>query len=86
MPTESAQLHIVCSWVSPPQKDPQEALVIAVTTRAIFNLEKEHEIFLTKGKDAYVKHQQTNENNPLEQGTAFAFIQVEDTVVIQAYM
>ncbi|KAJ6665052.1 hypothetical protein lerEdw1_005283 [Lerista edwardsae] len=57
------------------QKDPKEALVIAVTTRAIFNLEKEHEIFLTKGKDAYVKHQQTNENNPLEQGTAFAFIQ-----------
>ncbi|XP_066492810.1 cytosolic 5'-nucleotidase 1A-like isoform X2 [Tiliqua scincoides] len=57
------------------QKDQKEALVIAVTTRAIFNLEKEHEIFLTKGKDEYVKHQQTNENNPLEQGTAFAFIQ-----------
>lgn len=57
------------------QKDPKEALVIAVTTRAIFNLEKEHEIFLTKGKDEYVKHQQTYENNPLEQGTAFPFIQ-----------
>ncbi|XP_025022058.1 cytosolic 5'-nucleotidase 1A-like [Python bivittatus] len=57
------------------QKDPKEALVIAVTTRAIFSLEREHEIFLTKGKDEYVKHQQTNENSPLEQGTAFAFIQ-----------
>ncbi|XP_020644476.3 cytosolic 5'-nucleotidase 1A [Pogona vitticeps] len=57
------------------QKDPKEALVIAVTTRAIFNLEKEHEIFLTKGKEEYVKHQKANENNPLEPGTAFAFIQ-----------
>ncbi|XP_060131964.1 cytosolic 5'-nucleotidase 1A [Zootoca vivipara] len=62
------------------QKDPKEALVIAVTTRAIFNLEKEHEIFLTKGKEEYVKHQQTNENNPLEPGTAFAFIQAAQFV------
>uniref|UniRef100_A0A8C6XEV3 Cytosolic 5'-nucleotidase 1A n=1 Tax=Naja naja TaxID=35670 RepID=A0A8C6XEV3_NAJNA len=57
------------------QKDPKDALVIAVTTRTIFNLEREHEIFLTKGKEEYVKHQQANENNPLEQGTAFPFIQ-----------
>ncbi|XP_062973191.1 cytosolic 5'-nucleotidase 1A-like [Elgaria multicarinata webbii] len=62
------------------QKDPNEALVIAVTTRAIFNLEKEHEIFLMKGKDEYLKHQQANENNPLEQGTAFAFIQAIQSV------
>lgn len=52
-------------------------MVIAVTTRTIFNLEKEHEIFLTKGKEEYVKHQQANENSPLEQGTAFPFIQVK---------
>ncbi|KAM9147374.1 cytosolic 5'-nucleotidase 1A-like isoform 2-T5 [Pangshura tecta] len=57
------------------QKDPNEALVIAVTTRAIFNLEEEHQLFLTKGKEEYVKYQQVNENKPLEQGTAFAFIQ-----------
>ncbi|XP_044282058.1 cytosolic 5'-nucleotidase 1A-like [Varanus komodoensis] len=62
------------------QKDPKEALVIAVTTRAIFDLEKEHEIFLTEGKDAYVKHQQANEDNPLEPGTAFAFIQAVQAV------
>lgn len=60
----------------PPQKDPNEALVIAVTTRAIFNLEEEHQLFLTKGKEEYVKYQQVNEDKPLEQGTAFAFIQV----------
>uniref|UniRef100_A0A8C8SMQ5 Cytosolic 5'-nucleotidase 1A n=1 Tax=Pelusios castaneus TaxID=367368 RepID=A0A8C8SMQ5_9SAUR len=57
------------------QKDPNEALVIAVTTRAIFNLEEEHELFVTKGKEAFVMHQQVNQDKPLEQGTAFAFIQ-----------
>ncbi|XP_015675179.1 cytosolic 5'-nucleotidase 1A [Protobothrops mucrosquamatus] len=57
------------------KKDPKEALVIAVTTRTIFNLEREHEIFLTKGEEEYVKHQQANENSPLEPGTAFPLIQ-----------
>ncbi|KYO22168.1 cytosolic 5'-nucleotidase 1A [Alligator mississippiensis] len=57
------------------QKDPNEALVIAVTTRAIFNLEEEHELFLTKGKEEFVRHQQANQDKPLEQGTAFPFIQ-----------
>lgn len=55
-------------------------MVIAVTTRTIFNLEREHEIFLTKGKEEYVKHQQANENSPLEQGTAFPLIQVKKKV------
>ncbi|XP_074810944.1 cytosolic 5'-nucleotidase 1A-like isoform X2 [Natator depressus] len=62
------------------QKDPNEALVIAVTTRAIFNLEEEHQLFLTKGKEEYVKYQQVNEDKPLEQGTAFAFIQATQFV------
>ncbi|XP_013813272.2 cytosolic 5'-nucleotidase 1A-like [Apteryx mantelli] len=57
------------------QKDPSEALVIAVTTRAIFDLEEEHALFLAKGKDEYVRHQQANQNKPLPPGTAFAFIQ-----------
>lgn len=58
------------------QKDPSEALVIAVTTRAIFNLEEEHQIYLEKGKEEYVRHQQANQDKPLPPGTAFAFIQV----------
>ncbi|XP_065611223.1 cytosolic 5'-nucleotidase 1A-like isoform X1 [Cyrtonyx montezumae] len=57
------------------QKDPSEALVIAVTTRAIFNLEEEHQIYLEKGKEEYIRHQQANQDKPLSPGTAFAFIQ-----------
>ncbi|XP_010132044.1 PREDICTED: cytosolic 5'-nucleotidase 1B-like [Buceros rhinoceros silvestris] len=57
------------------QKDPNEALVIAVTTRAIFSLEEEHKLYLEKGKEEYIRHQQANQDKPLPPGTAFAFIQ-----------
>ncbi|XP_054131736.1 cytosolic 5'-nucleotidase 1A-like isoform X1 [Melozone crissalis] len=56
-------------------KDPSTALVIAVTTRAIFNLEEEHKLYLEKGKEEYTRHQQANQDKPLPPGTAFAFIQ-----------
>lgn len=55
------------------------ALVIAVTTRAIFNLEEEHKLYLEKGKEAYTRHQQANQDKPLPPGTAFAFVQVSPT-------
>uniref|UniRef100_A0A8C5TRM3 5NT1A nucleotidase n=1 Tax=Malurus cyaneus samueli TaxID=2593467 RepID=A0A8C5TRM3_9PASS len=58
------------------QKDPSEALVIAVTTRAIFSLEEEHKLYLEKGKEEYTRHQLANQDKPLPPGTAFAFIQV----------
>ncbi|NXG57308.1 5NT1A nucleotidase, partial [Hemiprocne comata] len=57
------------------QKDPSEALVIAVTSRAIFNLEKEHKLYLEKGKEEHARHQQAKQDKPLPLGTAFAFIQ-----------
>ncbi|NXE52394.1 5NT1A nucleotidase, partial [Casuarius casuarius] len=62
------------------QKDPSQALVIAVTTRAIFDLEEEHALFLAKGKDEYVRHQQANRDKPLPPGTAFAFIRAVQCV------
>ena len=61
------------------QKDPSKALVIAVTTRAIFNLEEEHKLYLEKGKEEYARHQQANQDKLLPPGTAFAFIQVSPT-------
>ncbi|KFP31288.1 Cytosolic 5'-nucleotidase 1B, partial [Colius striatus] len=57
------------------QKDPKEALVVAVTARAIFDLEEEHKLYLEKGKEEYARHQQANQDNPLPPGTAFIFIQ-----------
>ncbi|XP_069713845.1 cytosolic 5'-nucleotidase 1A-like isoform X2 [Phaenicophaeus curvirostris] len=62
------------------QKDPSEALVIAVTTRAIFSLEEERKLYLEKGKEEYARHQQANQDKPLSPGTAFAFIQAAQYV------
>lgn len=52
-----------------------EILVIGVSSRALFNLEKENEIFNTKGVSGFRKHQLKNENKPLEPGTAFHLVQ-----------
>ncbi|XP_072495603.1 cytosolic 5'-nucleotidase 1A-like isoform X1 [Notamacropus eugenii] len=62
------------------QKDPKEALVIAVTARAIFDLEVEHQLFLTQGTEEYIKHQTARTKEPLPPGTAFPFIQAVQLV------
>ncbi|NXW00006.1 5NT1A nucleotidase, partial [Fregetta grallaria] len=67
------------SFLSVLQKDPSEALVIAVTTRAIFNME-EHKLYLEKGKEEYTRHQQANQDKHLPPGTAFTFIQAAQYV------
>ncbi|XP_043828644.1 cytosolic 5'-nucleotidase 1A-like [Dromiciops gliroides] len=62
------------------QKDPREALVIAVTARAIFNLEAEHQLFLAEGTQEYTKYQTAHAQDPLPPGTAFPFIQAVQLV------
>lgn len=56
------------------QIDPRDALVIAVTSRAIFNVEEEHKLFMEKGLEEYIQYQVANEKKPLKEGTAFALI------------
>lgn len=52
-----------------------KAVIIGISSRSLFNLEKENEIFETSGVEAYQKHQIANENIPLEKGTAFHLIE-----------
>lgn len=49
-------------------------LVIGVSSRALFDLEKENEVFRNKGIDAYRKYQLEKEDVPLKPGTAFPLI------------
>jgi len=49
-------------------------LVIGVSSRALFSLEKENEIFENQGLDEYAKHQLVHENDLLETGTAYPLI------------
>lgn len=54
--------------------DFSDILVIGVSSRALFNLEEENEIFNTQGIEAYRKYQQDNEDNLLVPGTAFYLV------------
>lgn len=55
--------------------DFSDILVIGVSSRALFNLEAENEIFNNEGIAGYRKYQQEHENDILEQGTAFYLVQ-----------
>lgn len=50
-------------------------LVVAISSRALFDLEEGHRIYEQKGIDAYCQYQISNENNTLKKGVAFALVQ-----------
>lgn len=50
-------------------------MVIGISSRALFDLEKENDIFEEKGLEAYADFQKNNEERVLEPGTAFPLIE-----------
>lgn len=53
----------------------KDKLVIAISSRAIFDLEMENKIYENQGLEQYAKYQVENEEDVLEKGTAFPLIQ-----------
>ena len=51
-----------------------DKLVVAVSSRALFDLETENRIFEDLGLEEYYKYQLANEESPLEKGTGFRLI------------
>lgn len=51
-----------------------DKLVIAISSRALFDLDASHHVFETEGIDAYCQYQIENENNPLAPGVAFSLV------------
>lgn len=54
--------------------DLTEPLVIGISSRALFNLEKENDIFVQQGLAAYTAYQQEHENDILPKGSAFPLV------------
>ena len=50
-------------------------LVVAISSRALFELESENKIFEEEGIDAYYKYQLDNESTPLEKGTGYRLVE-----------
>jgi len=55
--------------------DLKNKLVIAISSRALFNLEEENAIFNKEGLEAYYNYQLSRLDNPLSKGSAFRFVQ-----------
>lgn len=64
--------------------DLEKTLVIGISSRALFDLERENRIFEKEGLEAYAEYQKDNEERILEPGTAFplvtAFLQLNEKV------
>jgi 5'-nucleotidase len=52
-----------------------QKLVIAISSRALFDLEKSNAVFESQGMQAYADYQIAHENNPLEKGVAFPLVE-----------
>ncbi len=50
-------------------------LVVAISSRALFDLEEGHQIYEKQGIDAYCKYQIAHENDVLKKGVAFTLVQ-----------
>lgn len=55
-----------------PQQD--DKLVIAISSRALFDLEASHEVFEQQGREAYCRYQIEHEEDVLEPGVAFDLV------------
>ena len=53
----------------------EKKLVIAISSRALFNLNDSHQVYKTDGLQAYSEYQVAREDQPLEPGEAFPLVQ-----------
>ena len=56
------------------QPNAPDKLVIALSSRALFDLTESHEIFESQGVDAYARYQIENEHIPLQPGPSFHLV------------
>lgn len=52
----------------------QERLVVALSARALFDLEESHAVYEAEGVEAYARYQRSREDQPLEPGIAFPLV------------
>ena len=55
--------------------DLEKVLVVGISSRSLFDLEKENEIFKNKGLEEYKKYQRRHEKDILKKGTAFYMVE-----------
>src|SRR3546814_12003796 len=53
---------------------PADLLTVAISSRALFDLEESNTLFEAQGIDAYAEHQRSREDDVLEPGIAFPLV------------
>ncbi|XP_066573411.1 cytosolic 5'-nucleotidase 1A isoform X2 [Amia ocellicauda] len=64
----------------PKTPKPQNAITIAVSSRALFRMEEEQKIYEQRGVEDYVRYQLEHENEPFLPGAAFPFVKALEAV------
>ena len=54
--------------------DNKQKMLVAISSRALFDLHESHRVFEEQGVDAYCQYQIEHENEPLKPGTAFPLV------------
>jgi len=82
MTTESQVSHVVNPYASRKWKipKPKDCIIIAVSSRVLFDMREERKIWDEEGMQAYIKHMVQNENKPLKPGAAFSFIHALENI------
>ncbi|XP_029332465.1 cytosolic 5'-nucleotidase 1A isoform X2 [Mus caroli] len=62
------------------QPKPQNAVTIAVSSRALFRMDEEQRIYTEQGVEEYVRYQLEHENEPFSPGPAFPFVKALEAV------
>lgn len=57
-----------------PEPRPEKPLTVAISSRALFDLEDSHRIFVEEGLEAYARYQIEHEDELLEPGVAFNLV------------
>ena len=53
---------------------PEDSLVIAISSRALFNLDEEDRVYREQGTDAFIEYQREHEEHVIAPGVAFSLI------------
>lgn len=69
--------HYHICIISCVQPKPENAITIAVSSRVLFNMDLEQQIYEQKGMEEYLKYQIEHETEPFAPGPAFPFIKVQ---------
>ncbi|XP_077395921.1 cytosolic 5'-nucleotidase 1A-like [Festucalex cinctus] len=64
----------------PQPPKPENAITIAVSSRVLFNMEREQQIYERQGMEEYLKYQLEHESEPFSPGPAFSFVKALEAV------